>query len=200
MQCCRPRRESELCAALVLTNVICSIRWATCSLDLHAHEYWHSKLLYTFGDLSRQRAWLRQDLLKLKALPPRTTDYTTSTMFAGATTLLVSSPPSRTHGASLVSLHMPWLALTPEPQQAEAPPGLPEQPLPPHEPQLNGQQTTSLALMPGMPPGHVSPPVSARRRREGEPKRCAGMCARRVSFNAAINGRWRSERGTGTRD
>ncbi len=60
-----------------------------------------------------------------------------------------------THGASPVTLHRPWLFLTPEPQHDAAPPGLPEQPEPPHSPQLSGQQTASLALMPGMPPGHV---------------------------------------------
>ena len=60
-----------------------------------------------------------------------------------------------------MSLHRPWLDLIPEPQQDDLPPGLVAQPEPPQVPQLVGQQTTSLRLMPGMPPGHVSPEESA---------------------------------------
>jgi len=50
-------------------------------------------------------------------------------------------------GASPVSLQYRPDFFTPDPQQDPAPPGLPEQPEPPHWPQLAGQQITSLALM-----------------------------------------------------
>ena len=63
-------------------------------------------------------------------------------------------------GAALVSSQYKPESVTPEPQQDEPPPGLREQPEPPQVPQLVEQQTTFLALMPGISPavvGHVWP-------------------------------------------
>ena len=68
------------------------------------------------------------------------------------------------HGASLVSSQYRSEFFTPEPQQDEAPPGLLEQPEPPHAPQLVEQQTVSLALMPGISPPAVGQVWPARSR------------------------------------
>lgn len=61
------------------------------------------------------------------------------------------------HGASLVSSQYMSDSLIPEPQHSDLPRPAAEpddeHPFPPHWPHSRGQQTMSLALMPGMSPG-----------------------------------------------
>jgi len=95
-------------------------------------------------------------ILSLSAIGP-------STCFQVYRNLRVGRLPMM-QGASPVSSQYLSEFFTPDPQQDPAPPGLPEQPLPPHSPHPRGQQTTSPALMPGISPGHVSAARSKMRR------------------------------------